>query len=263
MFAIIDGDRGAGKTGLLIALANEAAFNFERNSLMRAEIRSRNKKGFNLTVPLHAVAVSPNLAEARFQKAFAYTRKPRIIDPLRLGNQMLAPEGLKCHYTLPYETIIIDEAQAYFYAKSKGLDKYQLDYFDRSRHNDLDIYMATTSAMRIHKDLRRLATFWHIKDRKVIYKRDGSAETRWEYDEYGPSETSVEDYNAGNIEFKKKVFTVPYDIFTLYNAKANRPMFILGHEDEDFDLNYPEDVDLQTPEDYKRYGANFINNRGE
>jgi len=86
--------------------------------------------------------------------------------------------------------------------------------------------------------------------------------TRWEYDEYGPSETSVEDYNAGNIEYERKVFTVPYNIFNLYNAKANRSMFILGHEDEDFDLNYSEDVNLQTPEDYKRYGKKFLRDFG-
>ena len=260
MITIIFGDPGSGKSGILTFIGNEAAFDRERNVAMRQEIRFRNANGFNLTVPRHAV--SSNIENMRFMKPFTYVRRPRIIDPSRLGIQKFAPEGFKCHYTLPYETILIDEAQAYFYSKSKGLEKFQLDFFDKARHNDLDIYMTTPSAMSIHKDIRRLARFWHIKGREVVYKRDGSVETRWKVNEFPGGETAVEDYSAGNLKFETKVIKAPYNIFNLYNHKANRSMFVEGHLSEDFDLMYPDDSELITLEDYKKHEAKFLGNSG-
>ena len=259
MITIIFGGTGTGKTGLLVFVGNEAAFDIERNFAMKQEIRFMNANGFRLTVPQHAVASNVDMT---FRKPYAYPRKPRIIDPARLGTQILAPEGVKCHYTLPYETILIDEAQGYFYSKGGNLEKYKIDFFEENRHNDLNIYMAAPSAALINKDIRRISVLCHIQKRELVYKRDGSVETRWTVNEVEPGEFAFEDYveslkTGSNINYKTKKIIAPYNIFNLYNPKGNRSKFIEGHLDEDFDLKYMTNSELITLDDYKRHEAIF------
>lgn len=265
MITIIFGGTGSGKTGILTHLGNEAAFDRERNFAMKNEIRFMNQNGFHLTVPRHAVSSNIDMT---FRLPYVFPRKPRIIDPTRLGIQNLAPKGVKCHYTLPYETILIDEAHRYFYSKSGNMEKYQVDFFEQNRHNDLNIYMTTPSAALINKDIRRIAYLWHIIKRDLVFKRDGSIETRWIINEVEPSEFAFEDYvkslkDEGKRNYETKKIIAPYNIFNLYNPKGNRCNFIEGHLDEDFDLVYMEDSDLITLEDYKRHEALFNMSKGK
>ena len=250
MFTIIYGKQGSGKSGLLAYIGNEAAFDIERNITMQNEIRQHNSTGFHLTVPQHAV--SSNVRGMMFQQPYTYIRLPRLIDPSRLGVQTLAPTGVKCHFTLPYETILIDEAQRYFYSKGKPLDKYQLDFFSEARHNDLNVYMTTPAAMDIDKDIRRLSQFWKIISRELKHKRDGSVETVWIIHSFEGGENAVEDYEKGKLKFEKIVIKAPYDIFDFYNHQINRSMYLMGHLDEDFDRVYDNNVSFNSIEDYRR-----------
>ncbi len=266
MITIIYGETGAGKTGLLTHIGNMAAFNRSRNGAMIAEIEQRIKDGFKLTIPKHCVASNVDMT---FSAPFCYPRKPRLIDPDKLGLQYEAPEGVRCHYTLPYETILIDEGQKYFYSKGAALPKYKTDFFDKNRHNDLDIYIATPSAILISKDIRRLARLWYILKRELIYQK-GKLQTRWiiaecarcydeAYDEF------MEDYKAWSKENQGKIvkdtkgycfeireIIANYNIFTLYNHQSHRGDFISGHVGEDFDLDYGTGLEPRTFEEFRR-----------
>lgn len=258
MIRIIFGDNGVGKSGLLAYFGNEAAFNRERNQLMRQEIMAMNENGFNLTVPKHAVASNIDMT---FSMPYCYSRKPRIINPFRLGLQLDAPKGVKCHYTLPYETILIDEAQKYFYSKGGTIEPYRTNFFEENRHNDLEIYMTTPGAMLIVKDIRRLAYCWHVLDRKVVRYKSGKVQTRWLIREIKPGDGNIEQYLSKPESEQKKLYiqreiVAPYNVFKLYNCQGCRYKYIEGHLDDDFDLEYSVETPI-TIDEYRQHEKIF------
>lgn len=258
MIGILFGDNGIGKSGLLAHLGNVAAFDRDRNKLMRAEIADRNSNGFNLTIPQHAVASNIDMT---FSMPYCYPRKPRIINPFRLGLQLDAPEGVKCHYTLPYETILIDEAQKYFYSKGGTIEPYRTNFFEENRHNDLNIYMTTPGAMLIVKDIRRLAYCWHVLNRKVIKTRSGKVQTRWCFREIPPGDGNIETYLSKPESEQKALYiqreiVAPYNVFKLYDSQGCRYKYIEGHLDDDFDLEYSVSKPT-TMEEYREHEKTF------
>lgn len=264
MIRIIFGDNGAGKSGLLAHLGNVAAFDRKRNNLMRKEIAERNFNGFNLTIPQHAVASNIDMT---FSMPFCYPRKPRIINPFRLGLQLDAPKGVKCHYTLPYETILIDEAQKYFYSKGGTIEPYRTNFFEENRHNDLEIYMTTPGAMLIVKDIRRLAYCWHVLDRQVVTNRSGKVQTRWCVREIPPGDGNIETYLSKSKSeqeelYEQRIIVAPYNVFKLYDCQGCRYKYIEGHLDDDFDLEYSVETPI-TMADYREHEKIFNDKKQE
>ena len=88
-------------------LLNNYAFDRERFKLMRQEIISKNKGGFNLSIQKHCVASNYDI---KFRK-YGYSPKfNRRINPYKLG---FSNKFVKTHFNLPYEVIGITEAQKY------------------------------------------------------------------------------------------------------------------------------------------------------
>lgn len=255
MICIISGLNGHGKTSLMAHFGHEAIFDRERNRAMLREVALLNANGFRLTAPQHAVASS---IACNFKKLGKTPRVPRIINPLRLGFQDGAP--FKMHFTLPFETYLIDEAQMYFSSKnSKGLPAYQSAWFEEHRHSDLNIYMATPAPILIHKDIRRLASCINVESKDVRYDRYGDCRITWR----------CKYIDAGNIDkyldakpreikkyYKNIKIVADYDIHTQYNSKGCKYKFLSGHLDEDFDLNYIMSTP-RTKEEYRTYIETF------
>lgn len=258
MICIITGLNGAGKTSLMMHLGRETIYDRERNRAMQREVEALNENGFNLSIPKHAVASSTACC---FKKLGKTPRVPRIIDPKRLGFQ----EGsdLKMHFTLPYETYLIDEAQMYFSSKTgKGLPAYQSAWFEEHRHDDLNIYMATPGAILIHKDIRRLASCIEVQSKEVKYNRYGDCKIIWK----------CKSIDAGNIDkyldadpkmqkryYKSIKIVADYDIHNQYDSQGCKYKFLAGHLDDDFDLEYSIETP-RTKEEYRKYIETF--NRG-
>lgn len=260
MNCIITGPNGAGKTSLMMHFGREAIFDRERNLAMQREIRYLNENGFNLSIPEHCVASSTACC---FKKLGKKPRVPRIIDPARLGFQ----EGsdVKMHFTLPFETYLIDEAQMYFSSKSgKGLPAYQSAWFEEHRHRDLNIYMATPAAILIHKDIRRLACCIEVIKKDVKYNRYGDCKITWtcKYIETGNIDKYLDASPKDQKKYYKKVkYVADYDVHTQYNTQSCKYKFLAGHLDDDFDLEYSAETP-RTKEEYREY-INTFNKREE
>ena len=255
MICIITGLNGHGKTSLMTWFGNEAIYDRERNRAMQREIMRYNNNGFDLSIPQHCVASSYT---CNFKKLGRSKRQPRIVNPLRLGFQEGSP--YKMHYTLPYETYLIDEAQMYFSSKSsKGLPPYQSAWFEEHRHRDLNIYLATPAAILIHKDIRRLASCIEVQRKEVKYDRYGACKIIW----------YCRLIEAGNIDkyldakpkevkryYKNVKYVADCDIHTQYDSQGCKYKFLDGHLDEDFDLNYSIE-NPTTKEEYREYIETF------
>lgn len=255
MICIITGLNGHGKTSLMAHFGREAIFDRERNRAMQNEVALLNANGFRLTAPQHAVASS---FACTFKKLGKSPRLPRIINPSRLGFQEGAP--YKMHFSLPFETYLIDEAQMYYSSKSpKGLPSYQSAWFEEHRHDDLNIYLATPAPILIHKDIRRLASCINVENKIVRYDRYGDCKITWNcrYIEAGNIDKYI-DANAKELKryYKKIQFIADYDIHRQYNSKGCKYKFLAGHLDEDFDLNYIISTP-RTKEEYRLYIDTF------
>ena len=250
MITIIFGDNGAGKTCLGTYIANERAFDRERNRAMQAEIRHKNANGFNLTVPQHCVATNYKVV---FRKIDFSPRYPRIINPYRLGFQNGAP--YKMHYTLPYESIFIDEAQKYFPSREQNFPTYRSNYFEENRHNSLDIYLMTPDAILIHKNVRRLAQGIKVVDRKVTVNKYGSMKITWTVHRILTG--YIDKYLDAPPKEQKQYYTkekivADYNVYRLYDSQGCKYRFVEGHIDEDFDLSYSISSPI-TKDDYINY----------
>ena len=106
MITIIFAPPRTGKTAFMTYVANESAFNRNRNRAMASEIISKKNNGFNgLTIPFHCVSSNYPMTFHKFGYSYRYSR---IINPYRLGFEN---KFVKTHFNFPYEGICITEAQ--------------------------------------------------------------------------------------------------------------------------------------------------------
>lgn len=259
MKTIIFGQNGAGKTCLTAYFGNEAIYNYARNRAMQLSIENMNANGFNLTVPKYAVSSS---FACTFRMRGYRPREPRIINPARLGFQK--GSQYKMHFTLPYETILIDEAQMYFSSRIQKLPNYVTSWFEETRHWDIDIYMATPAAILIHKDIRRISAGIEVLHHEVRYTRNG-CKTIWLVNMIETG--NIDKYLDANARERRKYckrtkIVANYDVHRLYNAKGCKYKFIEGHLNEDFDLTYNID-NPRTKEEYEQYIQELSNIENE
>lgn len=240
MITIIFGGNGKGKSSLMNFFLNESAFDADRIREGHDEIKLINEEyGINLPKPKHLTYLN---GTALFQK-FRYSSRANLyLDPARLGIQAEAPEGVKCQHILPYGTLGIDEAQTWFASRDKDVGgNYVFSFFEKHRHNNLDIYMSTTRAKLIDKRIRELACGMYIKDRKVTKDRYGGKHIKW----------FVDDIDVGNIDayldaspkdkkyyFRRKIITCDYDIYKIYDPESQKYLFYQGYEAKDFNPSY-------------------------
>ena len=239
MITIIFAPPRTGKTCYMTHCLNQLAFDKERNYSMASEIMSKNKNGFNLTVPKHCVSANYDIT---FHK-FGYSpRHNRRINPYRLG---FANDFVKTHFNYPFEVIGITEAQKYLNSRmSMYFPEWQSRWYEQHGHDSLDIFLDTQRPMLIDVNIRELAQFVEIIKLK-IYKNDFGKVCKLKWTIRKIENSSLFDkYMASGKQdkscYSQETVVANYNVFNLYDSQSCKPKFYAGHFDEDFDINESE-----------------------
>ena len=219
---------------------NESAFDAARIREGYKEIDFLNEEyGISMPKPKHLTYVN---GSAVFRK-FRYNPRANLeLDPARIGIQSEAPEGVKCQHILPYATLGIDEAQTWFASRDKEVGgNYVFSFFEKHRHNNLNIYMSTTRAKLIDKRIRELACGIYINERKVLIDRYGGMHIKWYVDFINVGE--IDAYlDAAPKErkyyYNRQKITCDYNVFNIYDHESQKSLFYTGYEKEDFNVKY-------------------------
>lgn len=251
MITIIFGPPRIGKTAFMVYKLNEACFDYERNRAMQRSLELKNQNGFNLTIPKHCVSAN---FDVTFAKQGYYKRKARHINPYRLG---FANDECKVHFSLPYESIGIMEAQKYFNSRLfRNFRDWQSRYYEQHGHNHMNILMDTQRPGLIDPNLRELSNFIEIRNLDVDYTSNGFFEkATWTIREFDDVFCLEKYFSSGKKDrscyVEKKV--VSYDnVFEMYDSFNCEPKFYEGHFDEDFDIKISSQPG-ESKEEYKRY----------
>ena len=263
MITIIFAPPRTGKTCFMTYLLNEAAFNRARTKNMERELKAKNNKGFNLTIPKHCVSANYDIT---FKK-YRYSPRPvRVINPFRLG---FKNNFVETHFNYPFEVIGITEAQKYLNSRmSMYFPEWQSRWYEQHGHNSLDIYLDTQRPMLIDVYIRELAEFIEIVKLELQYDKFGKVcKMRWTIRKIENSGLFDKYMASGKRDkscYEEEVVTCDYNVLDMYNSQCCKPKFYDGHLDEDFDIQlsepvedslegyikYLEEVDDELPENY-------------
>ncbi len=242
MITIIFGPPRIGKTALMVKILNDIAFDKERNRLMQSVIRDKNDNwGYRLTVPTHCVATN---FEATFKKPGFKARQSRVIDPNRLG---FHNDTVKTHYMLPYETYGIMEAQGYYNSRNfASFPEWKSNLFEQHGHNHLDFYLDTQRPGLIDVNIRDLANFIEVRGLNVQFKQDkvlGKLFRQMTWTVRRLDNSGVVDEYMKSGKRDKSLYTEEriislQNVFNMYNSYSLEKKYEIGHENEDFDLQY-------------------------
>ena len=239
MMTIIFGANGAGKSSLMAHLLNQSAFDYERIRAGREEVQRLNEAfGYNIPTPKHFTYVN---GTAIFQRNGYSKRMNLSLDPARLGIQSEAPEGVKCQFILPYATLGIDEAQTWFPSRDGAVQNYQFSFFEKHRHNNLNILFSTTRAKLIDLRIRALCDAYYVKERPVDEDKNGNVKVTW-YVDHIPVGCIDSYLDAGPTEQKyyceKEKIVAKYNVFDIYDPTSCKTKFYEGFNGPDFNFTY-------------------------
>lgn len=239
MIEIFFGPPGVGKTSCMVACGNSYAFNKNRNRAMQFEVMRKNTNGFNLTIPRHCVSANFDVIFKKFRYS---PRLVRRINPYRLG---FKNPFVETHFNLPFEVIMITEAQKYFNSRmSMYYPDWQSRWFEMHRHNDLVIMLDTQRPMLIDVNIRELATFTEVINMDIKYDKHGKFEKIiWKVRRIENSSLFDKYMSSGKTDttcYVEDEIVSYVNVFTLYDSQSCKPRFYDGHFNEDFDLKYTE-----------------------
>lgn len=244
MITIIFAPPRTGKTAYMTFLANEQAFNRERNRAMACEIMLKINNGFkNLSIPKHCVSANYDLTFKKFGYSKRYNRR---INPYRLG---FKNRFVRTHFNLPFEVICITEAQKYLNSHlSLRFPDWQSRWYEQHGHNNLDIYLDTQRPMLINANVRELASFIEIIKLTVIKNKYGKIigfkwfirkiENSALFDRYMASGKKDKDC------YTEETVVANYNVFECYDSQNCKPKFYDGHFEDDFDY-----IEAEAPEE--------------
>lgn len=251
MITIIFAPPRTGKTCLMTHLGREMAFDRIRNKLMRQELLQKNKNGFSLTIPFHCLSANYDIVARKFGYSPRLSRK---INPYRLG---FKNKFVKTHFNFPYECICITEAQKYLNSRmSMYFPEWQSRWYEQHGHNNLDIFMDTQRPMLIDVNIRELAQFIEVIKLEKFYDDYGKIyKLKWTVRKIENSSLFDRYMASGkkdNSCYEEEVITANYNVFACYNSQNCKPKFYDGHLDEDFDLEYSNELE-ENLEGYIKY----------
>ena len=230
---------GIGKTSLMTFFLNESAFNVERIHNGQRALRNLGEQlGFDIEIPKHFTYLN---GEANFFKLYHDKRRNLRLYPERFGIQSEAPEGVKCQFIPEWSTLGIDEAQTWFPSRDGDIKSYQFSAFEKHRHNNLDIYMATTRPKLIDLRIRDISQGMFIYKRDIKHDKYNQMIIDWYFD-FIPA-GNIEGYLDAKPEEKKKFCskekaTANYNVFDIYDPEGHKHLFYEGFNEEDFKLEY-------------------------
>ena len=244
MITIIFGEPRKGKTCLLTHIANLMAFDYSRTRLMRNEIQRKIESGFTAlkTVPAHCVSANYDITLKKFGCSPRFSRR---INPYKLG---FSNPFVDVHFNLPYEAILITEAQKYLNSRmSMYFPDWQSRWYEQHGHNNLDIYLDTQRPMLIDVNIRELSQFIEIVRLDVDYDCYGQPKAlRWLVRRIDNSAMYDKYITSGKQDrscYTEDYIIAEYNVFACYDSQSCKPKFYEGHFYEDFDYS----VAIPTP----------------
>ncbi len=145
------GDRGAGKSVFLVANMSEIYFNRGRELLERSR-RAIEKENLNRKTKLTPPSKVPIYCnfKCKIKNSDGSVYEPYAIKGSEIGI------GDKYKKLYPCAVIVIDEAQDEFNSK-KDIPRAVSAFFEKSRHGDFEIWLASQRPILINKDIRDLS----------------------------------------------------------------------------------------------------------
>ena len=265
MITIIFAPPRTGKTCFMTHIANENAFNRERNRAMELELLGKIGNGFDsiVTIPKHCVSANYDMQLKKFGYSPRFNRR---INPYRLG---FHNKFVKTHFNFRFECICITEAQKYLNSRmSMYFPEWQSRWYEQHGHLDLDIYLDTQRPMLIDVNIRELAQFIEIVKLDKKYNEFGKVkQLTWTIRRIENS--SLFDKYMASGKKDKECYTeekiiANYNVFDCYDSQNCKPKFYDGHFNQDIDYNesdpteetmygyiqYLRDNDDELPENY-------------
>lgn len=228
---------GIGKTSLMMYFLNESAFNVERIKKGKRALMQLNRLlGTDREIPEHFTHLN---GKANFTKLYHNIRKVIDLEPEDFGIQSEAPKGVKCQFIPEWSTLGIDEAQTWLSSRDGKVKPYQFSAYEKHRHNNLDIYMATTRPMLIDLRIRDLSQGIFVRERKIRYGRYREMIIDWFVD-FIPA-GNMDAYLDSKPQDKKhycskEKITAVYNVFNIYDSEGYKPLFYEGYNEEDFKI---------------------------
>ena len=222
------GDRGAGKSVLLVK--NLARIYFERGQKLlahsRQKIEEQNKTRKTKLTPPNKVPIYCNF-KVKIKNPDGSIYEPYDIKGSEIGL------GKKYKKLYPCAVIFIDEAQDEFNSKN-DLPRKVSAFFEKSRHPEFEIWIASQRPILINKDIRDLSRHFI-----QIYKLDMTRAhfgiicgLKWSCREFD-NRADVEEYvelskkNKGEIiSYRETVYESGGEILDYYNTKEYLPEYL-------------------------------------
>ncbi len=148
----IFGDRGAGKSAFLMHVISKIYFGRGQEILRNSRrlIEEENKQRKRKLTPPDRVPIYCNF-KVKIKNPDRSIYEPYYIKGSEIGI------GDKYKKIYPGAVIVIDEAQNEFNSKDNNLPRAVSAFFEKSRHADLEIWLASQRPILINKDIRDLS----------------------------------------------------------------------------------------------------------
>jgi len=258
---ILCGEPGVGKTSFLSNIASTAMFDRQRYKRTRNAIQRKIDGGFPYTIPpQHSVYTNFHCVGRKWRY---HPRQSWHIDPSRLGLMDKTNFDPNTHLPLvdvqfipPHSVICITEAQEHFDSRAyRNFKPFQSRFFERHRHNGLDIWLDVQRHDLIDKNIRELAEIVEIVRKQDVTSELGRVlyqkwtirrfQTCDHYEAYKKSGKELRNYT-------EEIITSSFDVHRTYDSCGCEPDFYEGNLNNDFEYEKVAPP-KQTINDYVRY----------
>lgn len=255
------GTTGMGKSADLALIVKEAFYKRgdELFDLCCEQIEADNERfGMNCPLPdLPPIFVGPYL-DVCMEIDYEEFYKPYHLAPYHLGIAEEGENARPVQFIPPYSLLIIPEAQRY-YDSRQGISPSVSGFFEKHRHQHLEIYLESQRPDLIDLNIRRL-THKYVEMRGIENKTNfaGRVEaTTWSVREFAGF-NEVNDYlNGKNAKYTDKRITHAGNIFECYDsyacAKDFFPRAKNGVAKYDFLRAYSSAMEQGFPDGYEEY----------
>ncbi len=222
------GDRGAGKSAFLMRVVTEIYFDCGQEIWENSKrtIEEENKERKTKLTPPDRVPIYCNF-KCKITNPDGSIYEPYYINGSEIGI------GKKYKKLYPCSVIVIDEAQNEFNSKN-DLPRAVSAFFEKSRHADFEIWIASQRPILINKDIRDLSRHFiqicklekevaHFGIVCGLTWRCREFDSRADVDEY----VELSKHGKGDIiSYRETVYTAGGEVLEYYDSKTYRKDYL-------------------------------------